>query len=395
MNRVAITGLGLIDTLGDNISDCFSEMKSNHYRDPLPYPEVFPDNEIKILDQIKVFPVYSKNYRLPKLESSLENSIGRSQKYILHAVESAIDDAGVDRSKKNVAVIVSNVTSGHDHYLDRFNRVVSGKRIKPTMIMQDGPDFAGSVIAGAYKFNGPTICPSSACITGIISLDYACRLVEEYDYVICGTGDCVLNPADLYNFLLLGALGEKSSPFDNQRNGFVPSEGAGCMILESEKSALDRNAKIYGFIEKTSLANDAYHLTSPDPDGTGAKNVMKSVTSEISKEDIAFCSAHATSTLVGDVIEYNAILDTLGKVPTMSFKSKIGHTMSSSSMIETIYTVLSLNQGLILPNFNLNACDFDNEKILVYREQKTNKKYVVKNSFAFGGKCASILISKE
>jgi 3-oxoacyl-[acyl-carrier-protein] synthase II len=199
----------------------------------------------------------------------------------------------------------------------------------------------------------------------------------------------------MYDFLLLGALGEKSAPFDNQRNGFIPGEGAGCMILESEKSAVNRNAKIYGFIENTSLANDAYHLTSPDPEGTGAKHVMKSITSGISKDDIAFCSAHATSTLIGDVIEYRAIIDVLGKVPTMSFKSKIGHTMASSSIIETIYTVLSLNQGLILPNFNLNACDFDSEKILVYREQKTSRKYAVKNSFAFGGKCASILLSKE
>lgn len=393
-HRVAITGIGVIDTLGSSVRECFSALCSNSVVQPTNYSEIF-DTSVKEVADAKVFPVYQTDLNLPSLDRNIINSLGRSQKYILHCVENALTDSNVSRKTKNVAVVISNVTSGHDNYLDRFSRVISGKRIKPSIILQDGPDFASSLVAETYKFTGPTVCPSSACITGLVCLEYASRLVDDYDYVICATGDCVLNEPDLYSFMHLGAMGSTSSPFDFNRNGFVPGDGAACLILESEQRATARNAKIYAYIEKVALANDAYHPTSPDPNGTGAKLVMKKVTSGIDLEELSFCCAHATSTPIGDVIEYNAIAEILGKVPTVSFKSKIGHTMATSSLLETIYTVLSLHHGVVVKNFNLKHCDFDSLNILVHDMSSTTKKYAIKNSFAFGGKCASVLLSKE
>lgn len=395
MNRVAITGIGIVDTLGSIADDCFSAMLSDTYKEPQKYIDIFPNNQVKELNDIKAFSVNVREFVLPKIENAVLASLGRSQKYILHAVESAIIDSGVNKEKTNVAVLASNVTSGRDNFIDRMTKMMSGKRIKPTLIMHDGPDFVGGLISEIYKFHGINVCISSACITGLAALDYASRLVDQHDYIVCTTGDCVLNEPDMYNFLLLGAVGKISSPFDDQRNGFIPGEGAGCLILESEEKAKKRNARIYGYIESVSLANDGYHMTSPDPDGLGAKLVMNAVTEEISKADIAFCCAHATSTPIGDVIEYNAISEVLPNIPIVSFKSKIGHTMASSPLIELIYTILSLQKGIVPPNFNLNSCEFDRNNTLIKNPIRINKKYAVKNSFGFGGKCASILIAKE
>lgn len=394
LDRIAITGIGLLDTLGSTPYDCFKNMISSTYIDPINFVEFKSDSKAEIVNNVKVFPVYTKEFNLPELHPAMLNVLSRGSKFALHVLESALNDAGVDKTAKNVATFMSHNSAGHDLMLDCHLKVLSGSKSKPRVLVQGVIDFVGGLITETYGFLGPSISVSAACASGLYTLDYACRVIDEYDYVICGASDCGITEQDLYNFVMLGALGDHSAPFDDNRNGFIMGDGAGCMILERESKAKARNAKIYGYVHNVGLSSDAHHSTAPEPNGRGAKIAMEKALRNIDKNEIAFCNAHATSTPVGDDIEYRAIQDVLGDIPIVSYKGKIGHTMGSSSLIETIYSLMSLNEKTIIPNFNLKSCAFDDANLLITEPTTSVKRYAMKNSFGFGGKCASVIIEQ-
>lgn len=378
--RVAITGLGLVDTLGNNPDMCFNNyLTKEHYPTEYRY-------EDSILSHLKCF--YS-DYELlipENIKSSIYKSLHKLNKLGLHSVEQALD--GIPKSS-NVAVVYSTITAAAETNA-MFHDFCSkgGKRLRPRQLIQAHKDFLVGLIPQIYDFHGITTSMYAACSTSLYNLDYAVRILDDYDYVIVGGSDVGTELSELAWFNELGAIGTHSAPYDRERDGFIMGEGGGCIILEKEDDAVKRGATIHGYIHSIGMGNDgsAGSSTAPDINSSGIKKAMKD-TNFIS-DQIAFVNSHGTSTPIGDELEYNAIREVVGDVPVVSFKSKIGHTMGASGVIELIYTLKALNSGIIPQNHNIknSVCDVPTEV------GKTNRKFALKNSLGFGGKNVSVLL---
>lgn len=273
-----------------------------------------------------------------------------------------------------------------------------------------------------YKLHGPNHCVSTACATGAHSLGDAFNLIRcnQADIMLCGSTEASINDIAMAGFERLRALCTKfnddpaksSRPFDKDRAGFVMGEGSGVLVLESLDHARARGVKeneIYCEILGYGLSSDAYHLTSPAPDGLGAKNCMKSALSQALLEPsaIGHINAHATSTPLGDDIESNAIeelflLDDTEKaqqqLTVTSCKGSIGHLLGGAGSVESIFAILTCKEGSMPPTLNLEQ-PLDTPKNLIKfvrdapQRWSQEKRILLKNSFGFGGTNASIVIS--
>ena len=227
------------------------------------------------------------------------------------------------------------------------------------------------------------------------SIDYAMRILDEYDYVIVGGSDAGVREIALKYFASIGALGNKNCPFDDNREGFVMGEGAGVMILQSAEKVREYGSKIHAKLFPVGAATDGFDLTSPATDGRGAKIAINKAISKLPTSNIDMVSAHATSTPAGDGVEYMTITDKFGDIPIYAPKSKIGHTLSAASILECIYSIESMKRRVIPACFNLNTASYDYTNSLVRTPVSlsgSNTLRTLNNSFGFGGKCASQVI---
>jgi len=386
VKRVAITGMGIIDALGSNPTDCFNSMMDTNY----PAPSLFENSRLQRHREQVVFPVDRNKLVLPELRPAVLKNLEPATLFALHCVEQALAQSQIEHSD-NVAVIGSNVTSGNHVVFDLYPILHSENgRAKPRQLLSTTKDFMAGYICQHYGYKGPNTSMYAACATSLFSIDYAMRFVDDYDYVVCTISDQGVNDTDVGFFKQLGAIGSHSAPFDDNRDGFIMGEGAGAFILESEEKAKARGANIIAYLYPAGFGSDGTSPTAPDPDGAGAKLSMKHALKD--HTDIAFVNAHGTSTPVGDEIEYNAIKQILGNVPIVSNKSKIGHTMGACGIIEAVYTIKSLQAGAIPDNHNLSNCSFDQDGLVTNKDRKIIGKKALNNSFGFGGKCASQLI---
>lgn len=353
--RVAVTGIGMIDTLGNNPDDCYSAYSSDHYIDPVPYEWHHENiqNVFRINSEVKLPDINPKTVR------TFEDNI----KFGLHAVDQALKDSGVPHSK-NVAVVASNVTSGDGLlYYDMPDIHARGKMRQLRAFLSSMRDFFPSFICQHYGFEGVNVALNGACATALYNIDYAMKIVDQYDYVVCAVSDDPVNPLTISFFTAAGALGTMSIPFNPARDGFIPGQGGACFILESEEKAIARGAHIHAYLHPVGFASDAYAATAPSPDGRGAKMAMERATAAFRPHTLSFVSAHAPSTPVGDDIERDAIHELFGEIDIVAPKRKIGHTMGTCGMLEAIYGIKTLKSG-----------------------------YFLNNSFGFGGKCASQVV---
>ena len=354
MNRVAVTGIGMIDTLGNNPKDCF-DAYMGEYKDPVDYDWC----EIESYRKQKVFPVTSEVI-LPEIAPKTLKTFDNNLKYGLHAVDQALKDSGVDHSS-NVGVIASSITSGDEIVYQSVPEIHSKGRLKrPRSWLAGMKDFFAGFVCQHYGFNGLNISMNAACATSTFGIDYAMRMIDEYDYIVCANTDSSVNELSVPFFTGLGALGTKSTPFEEGRDGFIPAEGAACFILESEEKAKARGAKIHAYLYPVGFGSDAYASTAPSPDGIGAKLSMKKALHHTDK--VEFVNAHGTSTPLGDTVEMNAIKEVIGDIEVIAPKARLGHTMGAAGMLEAIYGIM-MKKGKFL-----------------------------NNSFGFGGKCASQVI---
>lgn len=368
MSRVAIIGMGLVDTLGNNPDLCLINYLTKHNE---PDGCFYSNHDLLIPENIK---------------SNLYQSLTKSSKMALHTIEQALIDIP---HSNNVAVIHSSVTNGTKKRSQIMLNTLDGKRSKPRDTIQLPADFLSGLICRIYDFHGVSTGLNAACASSLYNIDYAKRLVDEYDYVVVGASDAATSELDLNYYASFGAVGTHSAPFDKSRDGFIMGEGAGCLVLQREELAKQNDQKIYGYIHEVGLSNDASsgHPVAPDPEAKGIKRAMNSaLCGDIS--GISFVSAHATSTPLGDEIEYNAIRETIPNSKVVAFKSKLGHCIGASGVVELIYTLNCLNSNIIPYNHNINDCDLDIPTELNVGEHK----YALKNSMGFGGKNASILV---
>jgi len=391
--RVAITGMSIVDTLGSTLDVCWQKMVDPNVIAPVMYENC----KIGKYKTLPVFPVDQNSFYLPEeVKSNQTKYFERSVKYGLYTLDQALKQSGVEHSS-NVAVVASNITAGNEQKIDLYPILYSeSERFSPKRLLGFSKDFLCGLIAQQWEFKGPNVSLAAACATGQFNIDYAMKLTDSYDYVVCTCSDGGINETDIAFFSRLHALGTHSSPFDRSRNGFVMGEGAGTLILESEANAKKRGANVLAWIYPVGFGTDTSSPTSPDSDGLGGIKAMTKAIGDIDKNKIAFVNAHGTSTPVGDRIEYEAISTVLPNTPIWSCKSKIGHTMGACGIIETVYSVQALNSTVIPDNWNLNDCEFDNNGSVLGKNRNTqDKQFAVNNSFGFGGKCASILIERN
>ncbi len=407
--RVVITGLGMITPLGIGVKGSWEGLiagRSGIRRITQFDSSNFPT---KIAGEVQDF--NPEDY----IEYKEIKKMDRFIHFAIAATKMAIDDSGLqitDSNAEKVGVIVGSGIGGL-HAIEHYHSVLLEKgprRITPFFIPMLVINLASGQISIIFGAKGPNSAVATACATGSHSIGDAYEIIQrgDADAMIAGGTEAVITPLGIGGFNAMKALStrndepEKASrPFDIDRDGFVMGEGAGIVILESLESALDRGAKIYAELVGYGMSADAYHITSPVPDGEGAARCMKMTLKDggADPSELDYINAHGTSTKYGDEIESKAIKTVFGehayKVAISSTKSMMGHLLGASGGVEAVIVVLSIYNGIIPPTINLDKpdpeCDLD---YVPYKSRKITVNYALSNSFGFGGTNACLLFKK-
>lgn len=340
------------------------------------------------------------------------------------AARDAIADAHLDEDTRARAGAVIATGMGNYGHAEVFgacaaagaNRTVDWplfhaavrKGLEPRAAERRTPGSIPAEIAREHRFGGSVMSVMTACAGGTQAIGDAARWIRtgRADVVLAGGSDSELYPMGLASFCLLGALSKcnddparASRPFDDQRDGFVIGEGAAMLMLEERGHALARGAKIYAEVAGFGSASDAYRVTDPHPDGSGAILAMRGALRQanIEPERVGYINAHGTSTVANDRIETRAIREVFGaaapRIPISSTKSIVGHLTVAAGALEALACILTLQHQKVHPTANLSTPDAECDLDYVPGVARTaSVEFVLSNSFAFGGQCASLLL---
>jgi 3-oxoacyl-[acyl-carrier-protein] synthase II len=281
------------------------------------------------------------------------------------------------------------------------------KRVSALMAPMMMPNAGAGEVAIRYGLHGPALSLASACATGSNTIGEGADYIRRgrAEVMICGGGESVVHPLTLAAFANMGAVSQRneeperaSRPFDADRDGFVMGEGAGVLILESLEHAQQRGARIYAELAGYGASSDAFHITAPDEDGTGAALSMQAALEDASLQpaEIDYINAHGTSTPLNDPIETRAIHTVFGeyatKIPVSSTKSMTGHLMGAAGAIEAIACVKAMQTGIVHPTINYETpdptCDLD---YVPNQAREIHPRTTLSNSFGFGGHNATLI----
>ncbi|KQO74270.1 MULTISPECIES: beta-ketoacyl-ACP synthase II [unclassified Methylobacterium] len=285
------------------------------------------------------------------------------------------------------------------------------RRISPFFIPGRIINLASGQISIAHGLKGPNHAVVTACSTGAHAIGDAARLIQfgDADVMVAGGAESPVNRLALAGFAACRALStgfndaptKASRPYDRDRDGFVMGEGAGVVVLEEYEHAKARGAKIYAEVIGYGLTGDAYHITSPAPDGDGAFRCMSAAVKRagIQASDLDYINAHGTSTPMGDELELKAVERLLGdhaaKASMSSTKSSIGHLLGAAGSVEAIFSILAIRDGILPPTLNLDTPSVETAIDLVPHEAKRKRvDTVLSNSFGFGGTNASLVMRR-
>jgi len=406
MRRVAVTGLGTVNPLTNNVSVFWNKaLAGSTGIGPITQ---FDTTAFKVHFGGEVRELNPESWLEPK-------TVRRVDRFVLLALcagKEAMDDSGIEMGSENpfrCGVIVGSGVGGLNEFEEQHSKYKDKgpDRISPFVIPKMIPNAASGNVSIQFGMKGVNTAVSTACASAAHALTDAMRAIRYgfADVMLAGGAESTITPMGLGGFISAKALSSRndspetaSRPFDKDRDGFVLSEGAGLLVLEEWERARKRGARIYAEILGAGCTADAYHITSPCSDGEGAGMAMQLALADagLSPHDISYINAHGTSTQIGDEAETVAIKRVFGEnaknVPVSSTKSMIGHTLGASGGIEAIVSSLSLFHQKIHPTINLNnpdpACDLDYVPNN-YREAKLTR--VISNSFGFGGHNACLV----
>ena len=408
--RVVVTGLGTINPLGNNVITTWKNLINGvsgvdniTLFDASDLPVTFA-GEVKDFDPND----YMGKQNARKLDRSGQLSI--------FAAEEALRDAGFDIDQplgEEFGIVFGTGIGGIGATEDavRIYDERGSNRISPLAITQLMPNSSTGQVAIKYGIQGPSLTITTACAASANAIGEAKKMIEQniVDKVLVGGTESGTTSMTIGAFAQIKALSKQNEepqrackPFDKNRDGFVMAEGSTVLILESEKSANERNGKIYGFVEGYGSSTDAYHITAPSEGGVGALRAMEQAitNADINVEEIDYINAHGTSTIANDVNETSAIKSLMNdyayKVNISSTKSMTGHLLGGGGAFEAMASLLSLKNNQIPPTINLN--DPDEECDLNYTANNSiekNIEYVMSNSFGFGGHNAVLVFSKQ
>jgi 3-oxoacyl-[acyl-carrier-protein] synthase II len=429
MRRVVITGIGAVTPLGNDIETTWKGLTQK--RSGIGLITKFDPSGLasRIAGELKYFP--SENYISKKEIQRLDPFIH----YAIAAATMAAEDAGLikkqtaDSSQQSAEQrkpeLISSLVTRHPS-LDSAGIVIgssrggitsmgnalqkhllTGKPFSAYLMSSSTINMASSQISMKFGIKGPALGLSTACASGTNAIGEAARMIRygEIDLAFAGGSEAPICRLAVGGYAASGALSgrnhapqEASRPFDKDRDGFVISEGAGIVVLEGLDHAIRRRARIYAELAGYSSSSDAFHQTKPDSEGEAfaIKKALKDA--GISADAVDYINAHATSTLLGDHVESDAIRKVFGKktddIYISSSKSMLGHMLGAAGAVEAAITAMSIDRGVIIPTTNLENPDRACELNHVTTTMKTDINTAITNSFGFGGVNAVLVLKK-
>lgn len=403
--RVVITGLGAITPIGNNVNEFFENVKAG--KCGIDFINTF-DTEafsVKLAAQVKNFD--PKQY----MDAKEARRMDRFSQLAVAAAKEAMEDSKLNLesvNKERFGVIVgSGIGAIDDIEKEAYNlRDKGSRRVNPLFIPMTITNMAAGNIA--IQFGAKGVCTNvvTACATGAHCIGEAFRSIKHgySDLVLAGGTEASITPLAIAGFTALTALSTSkdplraSIPFDKERDGFVMGEGAGILVLEEYEHAVSRGAKIYAEIVGYGATCDAYHITSPSPDGEGGARAMKLAMEEagITSKEISYINAHGTSTPANDKVETIAVKLAMGedayRIPISSTKSMIGHLLGAAGAVEAVISVKSIENNFIPATIGLKVPDEECDLDYVPGTGRSAKvKYAMSNSLGFGGHNATLI----
>lgn len=404
--RVVITGMGAVTPLGNNVADFWAGIKAGRNAiAPITHFDTEPQ-KAKYGAEVKNFTYH--NYKEGK-------RMDLFSQYGVTAALEAVADSGIV-SGENVDPyrfgVIAGTGIGGISTLEEECAKAGAKgvgRVSALLV----PSVIGNILSGniaiATQAKGSTMCVMTACATGTHAIGEAFRNIKHgyHDVMLAGGSEAPFAPVCFSGFANMTALSTRmdpnrcSTPFDKERDGFVMGEGAGIVVLEELEHALARGAKIYAEVVGYGSTCDAYHMTSPSPDGAGATAAMKQAIAEagIQPEEVSYINAHGTGTPYNDLFETRAIKQVFGeaayKVPVSSTKSMIGHLLGAAGVAEAIICVKAILDSFIPATINYQVPDEELDLDYVPNQgREAELTYTLSNSLGFGGHNGSILLKK-
>jgi len=408
--RVVITGLGLVTPLGIGVDETWTSLCKG--QSGISEITRFDASgfDTKIAGEVNNF--HPQDF-LSKKEAK------RTQPFIAYAVAAsrmALEDSKltIDKANENRVGVLTGCGLGGLHLLEQTTLILQRngpQRVTPFFIPMMIGNMAPGMISIYLGAKGPNSSIATACASGTHAVGDAFKIIERggADAMITGGVESVITPTCIAGFNAMKALSvrndppEKASrPFDRDRDGFVIGEGCGILVLETLESALERGARIYAEICGYGMSGDAFHMAAPAPDGEGAARCMAAALADAKMPhgEIDYINAHGTSTQLNDVYETKAIKSVFkekaSSIAISSTKSMTGHLLGGAGGIETVFTALTISEGIIPPTINLDhpdeECDLD---YVPNKARKMDVKVAMTNSFGFGGTNASLILKRH
>lgn len=405
--RVVVTGMGAITPIGNSVEEFWNGIKEGKTGfGPITYFDT-ADYRCKLAAEVKDFD--PAQYMDKKSARRMEQFC----QFAVAAAGQAISDAGLDMEQEDPYMVGCSVGSGigslqaMEREYDRLKEKGPG-RVGPMLVPLMISNMAAGNVSIAYGLKGKSLNVVTACATGTHSIGEAYRTIQygDADVMIAGGTESSITPIGIAGFSALTALSfsedpERASiPFDKERNGFVMGEGSAVVVLEELEHAKRRGAKIYAELTGYGCSSDAYHITSPAEDGSGAATAMLNALKDggVEPEELTYINAHGTSTHHNDLFETRAIKLAFGEhaydLKINSTKSMVGHLLGAAGAVEFVTCVKEIQEGYIHRTVGLRETEEELDLNYCRDSYKEEVPYALTNSLGFGGHNASLLLKK-
>lgn len=407
--RVVVTGIGCITPLGDGVQTFWEGLVSG--RSGVGPITAFDATEFttRIAAEVKSFDPTSY------MDRKDARRMDRFAQFAVAGTRLALEDAGLSEGRfdpERTGVLIGSGIGGIHTWEEQARALFERGpgRVSPFFVPMIIPDMASGQVSIIFGAKGHNACSVTACASGAHSIGDAMRVIQkgDADVMITGGTEAAVSPLSMAGFCSARTLSTRnddphraSRPFDADRDGFVLGEGSGIVILESLDHALQRNARIYAEITGYAGTGDAFHITSPEPEGDGARRAMAAALADadLQPEAVDYINAHGTSTAYNDKLETLAIKrvfgDHAGSVAISSTKSMTGHLLGAAGGVEAIASCMAIVDGVIPPTVNYETPDPECDLDYVPNEARSQRVDVVmSNSFGFGGHNAVLIFQR-
>ncbi len=427
MRRVVVTGVGMVTSMGLDVPTVWNRLLTGQsgvrrlkrfnaeLREQYRVPDDFPviGGVIANFDLKEILQARKKEVTKEDLKQIKYTD--RFTQFALAASVEAVHDSGLNletEDPERAGVIVASGMGGVSSWEEGVKKLITEgvRRVSPFLVPKMIPNLAAGNVSIRFKAKGPNMALSTACAAGAHAIGLAFRSIQmgEAELMAAGGTEAAVTILTISAFFRMGALAAgyndhpeaASRPFDLKRCGFVMSEGSGILILEELEHALARNANIYAEIIGFGMTGDAHHITDPDKEGARRCIQVAMKDGGVTAADIDYVNPHATATPVGDLNETWALREIFGdkasRLLVSGTKSMTGHLLGAAGAIESIFSVLSIRDGIVPPTINLDELDpaCGGLDIVTGEARSADIRHVLSNSFGFGGTNAALVFKR-